>query len=203
MTINRVNRVILGDSKDRSILKGVTAIYAIYAISKRRGIASTTTNRKESRMTDTTDTTDAADLGELRALWALESSKRADANTQIAPLYEELRAPGHQQAAERAVAAALSRRCQRPTRPTRETHPDTRGSQRGGRDRNPHPEQAPEDGEPPKPLCNSAHPTDRHSSCKRFAGHDGDHAAHTFRISAEAWPAVPVPVDLDGGDPPR
>ena len=67
MTINRVNRVILGDSLDRSLLKGVTAIYAIYAISKRRASLQQPPTERIPH-TDTTDTTDAADLSELLTL---------------------------------------------------------------------------------------------------------------------------------------
>jgi hypothetical protein len=51
----------------------------------------------------------------------------------------------------------------------------------------------PQDGDAPRgswgnPFCNSPHPTDRYTSCKRISGHDGDHTAYTFRISTlETW----------------
>jgi hypothetical protein len=145
-------------------------------------------------MTATPDTTDAADLDEVRALWAQEASKRTDALARFARLDEQLQALREQQAAERADAAAqladanaqlaqLAKRIR------------TREAASAAGDIEILTPEAPQDGdktpnEPANPPCNAPHPTDRHCSCKRFAGHDGDHAAHTFRISApETWPA--------------
>lgn len=150
-------------------------------------------------MTDTTDTIDTTDLDELRALWALEASKRAEANAQIARLDEDLQALRAQQAAERADAAvqaadANAQLAQLEKRIRTRAAADAAGEieilaplEDG---------EAPEDGdETPKqwgsPFCNSPHPTDRFSSCKRFTGHDGDHSAYTSRITdPETWPGT-------------
>jgi len=124
-------------------------------------------------MTDTTNTLDldeTPDLAELRALRAEQSAKQTAAGAHIAQLDKLIQT--------RVVAAAAGE--------VEILTPETPDDGDGEADAAPqcscwdwarfcrvH----------PRPLCDSPHPAGE-TSCKRFAGHDGDHAAYTFRLSA-------------------
>jgi hypothetical protein len=154
-----------------------------------------------------TDIVESEDLDELRALWAEQAAKRADADARIAQLDEELRALREQQATERADTASrradaaaqvaqLGKRIR-----TREAADAAGGIEILA------PEVPEGGGETPREqhkFCSSPHPTDRYTSCKRAAGHQGDHVAYTFRISEpETWPVrtdLGDDVDDDGAE---
>jgi hypothetical protein len=125
---------------------------------------------------------------ELMAHLVHQGAERAEADAQIARLNDELAAHFGQQGAERAAAAtrgadaALSiYRLDRRIR-TREAAAGATGRLEEVGMFAPAPAH---DGK----FCNSPHPTGG-TSCKRLAGHGGDHAAYTFRLSQpETWAA--------------
>jgi hypothetical protein len=173
-------------------------------------------------MTDT-DTTDTPGLDELRALrlaqvaqrddaearitqldgelwahWGQPLTERAEAVAQIARLDDELRVHKEQQGPDRAEAATqgadaalaihqLDKRIR-----TREAAAGAAGRLEEVGMFAPAPAH---DGK----FCNSAHPIVGATPCKRLAGHDGDHAAFMFGISApETWEQTPDAInDID------